>query len=97
MHRVCRSFETLVTDMMKKGNTSAVIVTHGGVIRSLTAHYLGMDLAKTQLLAGHLENCGITEFVFRGFDGRFFLNRFNDYAHLEAYPKLLRKGWSGKR
>ena len=49
------------------------------------------------LLAGHLENCGITEFVFRGFDGRFFLNRFNDYAHLEAYPKLLRKGWSGKR
>ena len=83
---------------MLEGPYEAVaVVTHGGVIRSLTAHYLGMDLAKTQLLAGHLENCGITEFVFRGFDGRFFLNRFNDYAHLEAYPKLLRKGGSGKR
>ena len=94
---VVRRAEPVMEEILERPYEAVAVVTHGGVIRSLTAHYLGMDLAKTQLLAGHLENCGITEFVFRGFDGRFFLNRFNDYAHLEAYPKLLRKGWSGKR
>lgn len=45
MHRVCRSFETLVTDMMKKGNTSAVIVTHGGVMMTILTAY-GLPRAK---------------------------------------------------
>ena len=61
-----------------------------------TAHYLGMELSKTQLLASHLENCGITEFWFRE-DGTAVLNRFNDYSHLEGKNDLLRSGWSEKR
>ena len=65
------------------------------MIRSLTAQYLGMELSKTQLLASHLENCGITEFWFRE-DGTAVLNRFNDYSHLEGNKKLLRSGWSEK-
>ena len=65
-------------------------------IRSMTAHYLGMELSKTQLLASHLENCGITEFWFRE-DGTAVLNRFNDYSHLEGKKDLLRSGWSEKR
>lgn len=76
---------------------TAAVVTHGGVIRSLTAHYLGMDLSKTALLASHLENCGITELIFRRGSGRVYLNRFNDYGHLEKEPELLRSGWSGKK
>lgn len=68
----------------------------GGVIRSMTAHYLGMELSKTQLLASHLENCGITEFWFRE-DGTAVLNRFNDYSHLEGKKELLRSGWSEKQ
>ena len=60
------------------------------------AHYLGMELSKTQLLASHLENCGITEFWFRE-DGTAVLNRFNDYSHLEGKKDLLRSGWSEKR
>lgn len=27
---------------------------------------------------------------------RSYVNRINDYAHLEGEPKLLRSGWSGK-
>ena len=58
--------------------------------------YPGMELSKTQLLASHLENCGITEFWFRE-DGTAVLNRFNDYSHLEGKKDLLRSGWSEKR
>lgn len=39
MQRVCRGFETLVQNMMVQGQTSAVLVTHGGVIMSLLTAY----------------------------------------------------------
>lgn len=39
LHRVCRGFELLVQNLMAKGQTSAVLVTHGGVIMSLLAAY----------------------------------------------------------
>lgn len=87
----------VIEEIMESGCETAAVVTHGGVIRSLTAHYLGMDFAKTQLLAAHLENCGITELQVRRRDGRVILNRFNDCAHLEPYPELLRSGWNGKK
>lgn len=37
--RIFNAFEKLVEDMMKKGDTSAVIVTHGGVILMLLSRY----------------------------------------------------------
>ena len=76
---------------------TVVIVTHGGVIRSLVAHYLGMDLARVPLLATQFENCGITELWTRKHDGRIILNRFNDASHFEEHPELLRCGWKGKK
>lgn len=69
------------------------VTTHGGVIRSLTAHFLGMDLAKLRLLGKSLENCSITELSYNQETGRFGVERFNDYAHLEDHPELLRASW----
>lgn len=86
----------VMNEILASGDRTVAVVTHGGVIRSMTAHYLGMELSKTQLLASHLENCGITEFWFRE-DGTAVLNRFNDYSHLEGKKDLLRSGWSEKR
>ena len=94
--RCAESLLKLFEYMIRMDVTEAACVTHGGVIRSMTAHYLGMELSKTQLLASHLENCGITEFWFRE-DGTAVLNRFNDYSHLEGKNDLLRSGWSEKR
>lgn len=37
--RVCTTFEKLVEGLMKSGTTSAVVVTHGGVIMSILATY----------------------------------------------------------
>lgn len=90
--RVLPVMEELVT---YDYNTVAV-VTHGGVIRSMVAYYLGMDPAKVPLLGGHLENCGITEFWMEKGNPHVKLNRFNDASHLEQCPELMRSGWRGK-
>lgn len=79
----------VMDEILASGDRTVAVVTHGGVIRSMTAHYLGMELSKTQLLASHLENCGITEFWFRE-DGTAVLNRFNDYSHLEGKDDFIR-------
>lgn len=76
-----------------EGPGPAAVITHGGVIRSLTAWILGMDLAKVRILGSGLENCSITELNYHKDSGRFTVERFNDYAHLEPYPQLLRGSW----
>lgn len=52
-----------------------------------------MDLAKWRMLAVDLENCSISELDYHEDTGRFYVERLNDYAHLERYPELLRSGW----
>lgn len=39
VQRVCRGFEMLVQNLMARGNTSAVLVTHAGVISTVLAAY----------------------------------------------------------
>lgn len=39
MQRVCAGFEMLVKNLMHEGKTSAVLVTHGGVIMSILSAY----------------------------------------------------------
>lgn len=45
MQRVCKGFETLVTNLLFTGTTSAVLVTHAGVIMTILAAY-GLPKAK---------------------------------------------------
>lgn len=75
------------------GEAHVAVVTHGGVIRSLAAYLIGMDLAKVRLIGSSLENCSITELHYDRKNKRFTLERFNDYAHLEHHPELLRSSW----
>lgn len=87
----------VIKEISEHDYDTVAVVTHGGVIRSLIAHYLGMDLAKVPLLGQHLENCSITEIWTKKNDEHMILNRFNDASHLECCPELLRRGWRGKR
>ena len=80
-------------EIAESGLSQVAVVTHGGVIRCMTAHMLGMDLARWRALGSCLENCGITEFYYHEDTKKFTVERFNDYAHLEAYPSLLRSNW----
>lgn len=80
-------------EIAESGYDRVAVVTHGGVIRAMTAYYLGVPLNRWRLLGIDLENCGITELIWDEEKGRVVLERFNDYAHLQAYPELLRSSW----
>lgn len=66
------------------------VVTHGGVIRILLTSLFGGDFAKRLMFGTSLENCSITQLHFDEEKHGFYLDRFNDYAHLEQEPLLLR-------
>lgn len=72
---------------------NVAVVTHGGVIRVMTAAFLHMEPKNYRLLGGSLENCSITEVHWNEETKCFSVERFNDYAHLEPYPELLRGAW----
>lgn len=81
---------TVVKELLEEGVSSALIVTHGGWIRSMITGLLGMDFAKSGLFGKNLENTSITELYYDETEERWYLNRFNDFAHLEDRASLLR-------
>lgn len=90
---VIRRAMPVFSEMAESGYEKIAVVTHGGVIRSMTSAFLGMEPAKYRLLGNALENCSITEVVYHPEQRRFTVERFNDYAHLEPHPELLRSSW----
>ena len=93
---VVRAFPVLldiIDEMNDQGYKKAVIVTHGGVIRALTAHILGMSQADKLRISLDLENTSITEFLWSDQYQQFYLERLNDYSHLNNNPELLRSNW----
>jgi broad specificity phosphatase PhoE len=79
-----------IEEIIKSDKKNVVVVTHGGVIRALLAGLLGLDMRKKLLFAYSLENSSITELVYDEKYNRFYLQRFNDYAHLETNLELPR-------
>lgn len=69
------------------------VVSHGGVIRSLCAYLLETDLKNKLKFAVDLENTSFTQINYDEEKGLYYLERFNDFAHLENHPELLRKSW----
>ena len=80
----------VMKDIVNSGRNNILVVTHGGVIRSLLAGLFGKNQARRFLFAVSLENTGITHLIYNPKDDRYYLERFNDYAHLEGYPELHR-------
>lgn len=69
------------------------IVAHGGVIRALCAHLTQTPMKNKLKFAIDLENTSITQICFDEARNLFYLERFNDFAHLEKHPELLRNSW----
>lgn len=88
--RVMPVFEEIAAE----GYKNVAVVTHGGVIRAVTAAFLHMEPKNYRILGSSLENCSITEVRWNEASRRFSVERFNDYAHLEPYPELLRSVWA---
>lgn len=90
---VFRRVLPVLQEMITSGKKQIAVVTHGGVIRVILAALFGGDV-KTRLLFGtSLENCGITKIHYDEDKKLFFLDSFNDAAHLESAPELFRKNW----
>lgn len=83
-----------IEEILGSGKQHVAIVTHGGVIRTLLGALFGGDVKKRLLFGTSLENCGITQLHYDEEKGGFFLDRFNDYAHIEECEELLRKNFS---
>lgn len=84
---------TTINEIIQSGKENVVVVTHGGVIRALMAGLLGFDMSKKLLFGQSLENTSITQFYYDKEQNRFYLQRFNDYGHLEGEEDLLRYTW----
>lgn len=90
---VIRRAMPVIQEIIESGQENVLVVTHGGVIRALTAHLLGMEQAQKGLFGTALEHSSITQFVYNEKTKRFYLQRFNDHAHLEGHPELMRNSW----
>ncbi len=69
------------------------VVTHGGVIRSVCAEVVQTDQRNKLKFGIDMENTSFTHLIYDKERDLFFLERFNDFAHLEGYPELFRKNW----
>ncbi|MFV0343489.1 MAG: histidine phosphatase family protein [Anaerocolumna sp.] len=83
----------VIYEIIHSDKESVAVVTHGGVIRALMAGLLGIDMSKKLLFGQSLENTSITQFYYNREENRFYLQRFNDYAHLEGDSDLIRENW----
>jgi probable phosphoglycerate mutase len=84
----------LIQEIVQSGKKNIAVVSHGGTIRVLLAALFGRNQAKRFLFGVCLENTGITQLVYNSRYDRFYLERFNDYAHLEGHPELHRNYWN---
>ncbi len=83
----------VLNEIIATNYENVAIVTHGGTIRSILAGILGMDQAHKLQFGLCLENTSITQLNYNKERQQFYVERFNDYAHLEQYSQLLRKNW----
>ena len=84
----------VIQEIVQSGKKNIAVVTHGGTIRVLLAALFGRNQARRFLFGVSLENTGITQLVYNPQYDRFYLERFNDYAHLEGHAQLHRRNWS---
>lgn len=80
----------VVREWIASKHQNIAVVTHGGVIRILLCALFGGSFSKRLQFGTSLENCSITQLHYDEEKNSFFLDRFNDYAHIEAEPSLLR-------
>lgn len=88
--RAKEAIDVILKKCINEKIESAAIISHGGAIRSILAGVLGMPQEHRLLFAKTMENTGITQIDYYVKSDRFYVERINDYAHLEGHPELLR-------
>lgn len=91
---VVRRAMPVLREICKRKEDRVGIVTHGGVIRSVCAEILQAGQHNKLKFGIDIENTSLTEIVYDETRDIFFLERFNDFAHIEGRPELLRQCWA---
>ena len=90
---VARRVMPKIKQICQREENRVAIVTHGGVIRSVCADILHTGQENKLKFGIDLENTSFTHLIYDEDRDFFILERFNDFAHLESHPELLRKNW----
>lgn len=90
---VWKRAEPVLEEMIALGEKNLAVVSHGGTIRVILAALFGRGQADRLRYVVNMENTAITELYYKEESHRFYLERVNDYAHLERHEELLRKNW----
>ncbi len=90
---VWKRAEPVLEEMIALGEKNLAVVSHGGTIRVILAALFGRGQADRLRYVMNMENTAITELYYKEESHRFYLERVNDYAHLEGHEELLRKNW----
>ncbi|MCR5792739.1 MAG: Maf family nucleotide pyrophosphatase [Lachnospiraceae bacterium] len=94
-YQVAERVERAILRIVKKGTTRHnMIVMHGMALRCYLAHKFATDAKRRVDFGRHLENTSITKVLYDEESDRWFLESFNDCAHLEDTPQLLRSAWN---
>ncbi len=83
----------VISEMIHSGEEHIAAVSHGGAIRILLAALFGRGQKDRLRFVLNMENTAVTEIFYEEKKDRFYLERVNDYAHLEGHPELLRRNW----
>lgn len=89
--RAKECIDKIVEEALEDNMDSIAVVSHGGTIRSILAGLLGMPMEKRLLFSKTMENTAITQIDYNTKMNRYYVERINDYAHLEGHDDLLRK------
>lgn len=88
--RMKNAIDTIIDECKQNDYERVAIVSHGGAIRAFLAGILGMEQSHRFLFAKTMENTSITQIDYDVDKDRFYVERINDYSHIEGYPELMR-------
>lgn len=72
----------VIYEIIEADYENVVVVTHGGIIRSLICGLLNIDQNRRFYLGDPPENCSISVIKYNKKSKEFFMHSFNDCAHL---------------
>jgi broad specificity phosphatase PhoE len=74
----------VINEIINQAYNRVLIVTHGGVIKVMVSHFLGLGMEKRFKIGAPPEHCGITIVKYQREDNDVYVHKLNDAAHIEG-------------
>lgn len=86
----------VIKEIIDSPHNSIIVITHGGLIRSLICGLLNLPFKEKLAFGSSLENTSLTKLIYDSETNLFTLETFNDYYHLIGHNELMRSSWKEK-